>query len=484
VGDVALPYILPKIQNSRVETTKFLNFLGALHARRNREAVVVNKPIDATIDLTTTCQLKCPYCSTGNGTIRRPVSVMRQDRYDAVLSDIGPEVFIIWYFSTGEPLLNKHFTELLTRSKGHEVFSAISTNLSIRLSDQRIDDLLHCGLRLIMASLDGATEETYRRYRVRGQFNLVVDNLGRLAQRKQQLGLEFPLLEWRFLRFRHNQHEEHLARSMARSLGVDVIEFFPGYAPPTASDAEVQLADQPLVGPAAEGRALQRTDLRRGLIDEALAESPKILGLPHHHRPPEALTDERKCDWLYYGTMIYPDGNVGPCCVSNDRDDDFASLDDHDNFTQVWNSTLFQKARRSFSSSERSETICDRCPMPASQHYQFGQKLRGILRIAPPWVLTILNAAPDQFFLEIDRLLLPQEVGVIVDQSLAGHLPDLSTAIKTAEMLAQRQLGIPETPWLLAIQPAAHPARMSGERLFTWLGRGRRIAQTIISRSR
>jgi len=165
-------------------------------------------------------------------------------------------------------------------------------------------------------------------------------NLRRLVEKKRALGLEKPLIEWRFLRFRHNQHEEELARETARSLGVDLIEFFPGYAPPTAPDSEVQAADKPLQGPPIEGPAIMDCTSRpTGMLGQLLCDDPLTYGLP------PAASEERKCDWHYFGTMIYPEGAVGPCCVSNDQEDDFASLDDAAGFTEAWNSPRFLGAR-------------------------------------------------------------------------------------------------------------------------------------------
>lgn len=317
--DIALPYIFPSIKNKNIETKKFINFLSALHSRRNLNLNVHHTPIDATIDFTTTCQLKCPYCAVGNGSIERNISLMKQEKYQQIMNNIGDEVFIIWYFNTGEPLLHKRFEQIITQYKQKEIFSTISTNLSIPLSNERIDQLVQSGLSVISVSLDGATKSSYLKYRIGGEFDLVIDNINRLVNRKKELGLIFPIIEWRFLRFRHNQDEEDLARSMAKSIGVDLIEFFPGSAPNSANDDTVQLADKPLVGPPIEGPLIGNTmNNPRGLLDKYLQNEQYLYGLP------AAKTNERKCDWLYFGTMIYPDGSVGPCCASNNKKDDFA----------------------------------------------------------------------------------------------------------------------------------------------------------------
>ena len=424
MGDLALPDILPLIADRRLETRKFANLLAALRARRRRSIEINHRPFDATIDLTTTCQLKCPYCAVGNGTMERPVSLMGRPLYDRLMSDIGEEVFIIWYFSTGEPLLHKQLSALLTSSKRHQIFSIISTNLSIPLSDDRLDALLKCGLGMISVSLDGATEQTYRQYRVGGHFDLVISNVNRLVQRKRELGLDFPLIEWRFLRFQHNEHEEDAARAMAKRLGVDLLEFYPGSAPPAAKDNEVQSARFPLKGPAISGPALDKAAMaKRSTLDGFLRTE---LNLPRFvSRSPRV----HKCDWHYLSTMIYPSGSVGPCCVSNDLGDDFTTMDEHNCFVDAWNCRSFQQARESFISGVKSNTICDRCPLPAAQTYQFVQKLRAALRIAPDWVLKVLDAAPHDFFYEIDQELMPQEVGSIMSGRLGESVAMLRSNV-------------------------------------------------------
>jgi MoaA/NifB/PqqE/SkfB family radical SAM enzyme len=120
------------------------------------------------------------------------VSYIREDVFTWIANEILDATFITWFFSAGEPLLHKDVAELIGKVKEKEVFSVISTNLSLTLSDEKIDGLLSRGLGMISVSLDGASPETYIKYRRGGQFDLVWRNLRRLIQRKQQLGVTKP----------------------------------------------------------------------------------------------------------------------------------------------------------------------------------------------------------------------------------------------------------------------------------------------------
>jgi MoaA/NifB/PqqE/SkfB family radical SAM enzyme len=234
MSDLALPYVVPPITDPVLERSKYDNFLKALKNRRERVTRLDSRPFDLTMDLTSTCHLKCPYCSTGSGKLKRQKSVMKDELYSDLMRRVGDSCFLIWYFSNGEPLLHKRFGALVGTSRHQEIFSIISTNLSLDLSDDFLREIVTSGLGMISVSLDGVTPETYSRYRRGGDFDLVVRNMRRLVQLKRELGLFYPLIEWRFLRFQHNEHEEEAARALAADIGVDLLEFWPGGRPDRA----------------------------------------------------------------------------------------------------------------------------------------------------------------------------------------------------------------------------------------------------------
>lgn len=223
--------MLPRVQDPRLEYVKHLNFLIALRERRRKATVVCAFPFDLTVDLSMACQLRCPLCPTGARQNDRPRIHLKAEMNQRIIETMGESAFLIWYYSVGEPLLNPRHAELIAEASRREIFSVISTNLSLPLSDVKIDSLLRSGLGMLCVALDGATPETYAKYRRGGKFQLVLENLKRLVYRRRQLGLDRPIIEWRFLLFRHNQHEVARARQMAAEIGVDNLDFFRGIAP-------------------------------------------------------------------------------------------------------------------------------------------------------------------------------------------------------------------------------------------------------------
>jgi sulfatase maturation enzyme AslB (radical SAM superfamily) len=69
-------------------------------------------------------------------------------------------------------------------------------------------------------SIDGASAETYRVYRVRGNFDRVIANVAKINQWKVTYRSRYPLLQWQFVVFRYNEHELPKARVMAQELGM------------------------------------------------------------------------------------------------------------------------------------------------------------------------------------------------------------------------------------------------------------------------
>jgi MoaA/NifB/PqqE/SkfB family radical SAM enzyme len=69
-------------------------------------------------------------------------------------------------------------------------------------------------------SIDGASNETYQLYRVKGNFDTVIENVRKINRFKQQQHSDYPQLTWQFVVFGHNEHEIPVARRLASDLGM------------------------------------------------------------------------------------------------------------------------------------------------------------------------------------------------------------------------------------------------------------------------
>ncbi len=428
MADLSLPLLLPAIRDPELEWRKYTNFFLMLLDRRARREVVHSLPIDAVIDPSSACQLSCPYCALGDKSLQRVRRTMSQEHHAGLIDALGDSLFLIHYFNTGEPLLNKNFTKLVRQTQGKEIYSVLSTNLSVPLNDQAIEDLLTCGLGIITVSLDGTFPDTYTQYRRGGDFGLVIDNLQRLVQTKQRLNLEYPLIEWRFLLFKHNEHQIRDARLIAAAWGVDLLELYPGVVPPDAAPPNPeQHTGLDLLGHATSGPAIDR-GLERCDTPFRRVAGNTLLGTPRGALGPRY----QKCDWLYGGIAPYPDGGVGACCVSNHEKDDLGRIDEKTTVLDVWNNHSFQAARQLFNGGDGGQTVCARCPAKDVQDYQFRATVQAILRNAPEWALALVASDAERFFYPIDFALSPDEFDAIrgMRELTARSFPEIARRLR------------------------------------------------------
>ncbi|HET8783309.1 MAG TPA: radical SAM protein [Pyrinomonadaceae bacterium] len=355
-------------------------YLNVLKLRLNmalkREAVN-SYPVVAFIEPNLYCNLQCPACPTGLRLGLRPTVAIEEELFRATIDQIGDYIFQLYMYNWGEPLLHKRTPEMIAYAKKKDINILLSTNLSIKLTDDYIDRLVSSGLDRMLVSLDGVTQETYSKYRVRGDIELVRENALRIQRAKQRLGSATPKVVWQFLVFRHNEHEIEQARAVYKEWGAD--EFIVG------------------------GAEMPMEPYNAGFEPSTIPEYNVYH--PDHPSQKEAerqLTSDRACAWLYGVFVLNPNGKVSPCCAVPSEKLDFGEYHKGD-FFGVWNNETFRRARRMFAAtpgkkprqprtltteqkvkiSERidgmalrvvnqiseDKLICHRCPIPFLQNY-------------------------------------------------------------------------------------------------------------------
>ena len=182
-------------------------------------------PFEWEVDTTNICQLKCPLCHTGLDNVNRMKGVMHFDTFKKTVDEIKGHTIWLSLYSWGEPLLNKQLPRFIRYAHQSRIATVISTNLSLKLTPEKVEELVRSGLDIMIVSLDGVTQEVYEKYRVRGKLDLVLENIKLIAEKKRELGTRDPYIEWQFIVMKQNEHQIPEARRLARELGVDQIIF-------------------------------------------------------------------------------------------------------------------------------------------------------------------------------------------------------------------------------------------------------------------
>jgi MoaA/NifB/PqqE/SkfB family radical SAM enzyme len=81
-----------------------------------------------------------------------------------------------------------------------------------------LEGLVKYRFRTLVCSIDGASPETYKKYRVGGDFEQVMEHIQRINHYKKEYQSEYPRLTWQFVVFGHNEAELPRARQRAAEL--------------------------------------------------------------------------------------------------------------------------------------------------------------------------------------------------------------------------------------------------------------------------
>jgi hypothetical protein len=192
-------------------------------------ANTIRPPTQIRLETSSFCNLRCPSCSTTIGEVHRQAvggGFLRFENFRKLLDD-NPRVKRIELSNYGEIFLNPTLLSMLelAHQRGVKLTAYNGVNLN-KVRPEVLEGLVKYQFLALTCSIDGASEETYSIYRVRGKFANVIDNIRKINELKRRYRSPFPELTWKFIVFGHNEHELPVAREMARELGMKFLPAF------------------------------------------------------------------------------------------------------------------------------------------------------------------------------------------------------------------------------------------------------------------
>ena len=179
------------------------------------------------IECTAACNISCAQacCAPETGITRtRQAGMLDFDLFTRVVDEAGPSLERIEFFNYGEAFLHKRAIEMCEYIKARfpNVYLYTSTN-GLAFSEEQVRRLVRSGIDEVTFSIDGATQDSYVKYRQRGDFAKAIRNLRAAADEKRASGRDLPFLNWRYILFTHNDTDEEmdLARQVAADTGID-----------------------------------------------------------------------------------------------------------------------------------------------------------------------------------------------------------------------------------------------------------------------
>lgn len=296
-----------------------------------QKPIMWGKPATLSIEPTTSCNLRCPECPSGLRSFTRPTGMIHIDLFEKIIRENHRHLHYLHVYFQGEPFLHPHFTKLIEIAHTYQVYTATSTNAHY-LTESNVDKTLNSGLRQLIVSVDGITQEIYENYRVGGKLTKVEAGIHRLIQTRNERKLRYPYVILQFLVTGVNEHQLPALKEWSKRLQVD----------------ELQL------------KTTQIYSYENGspLIPDNLEYSryiPDGQGKWKLKKQPE-----NKCWRMWQGSVITWDGRVVPCCFDKDASHVFGSVQE-ETLESIWDNASYQAFRSQLLSDRTQIEICSNC---------------------------------------------------------------------------------------------------------------------------
>lgn len=183
-----------------------------LHAERAPDMTPREIPI-IHLEPTSVCNLRCPGCHATEvmeGRTPRRRTFFPFEKFKDLVDNIDIPVRHIAFCGYGEPLLNVDVPRMIAYAKSRlspPPYCSIDTNANIRNLD--VEALIASKVDLIRFALDGAFQENYEQYRRRGDLELALTFMRRVAAERDRQGAS-TMLVWKYVMFAHNDSLEEI----------------------------------------------------------------------------------------------------------------------------------------------------------------------------------------------------------------------------------------------------------------------------------
>jgi len=200
---------------------KFRNRVSVAASYFRHKAVLSGGPIEITLESTARCNLSCPMCPRHTYTFDN--ENMDLDLYRRIVSDCSAYVEFIWPYGIGEPFMHPRIFDMIRMTQEAGIRTGLSTNATL-MDSERADRLLDSGLDYLILAFDGASKETYEKYRVGATFEKTIENIIGFLEKKRERSSSIHVVV-QMVVLKDNVREIPEFRKLWTIPGVDEIRF-------------------------------------------------------------------------------------------------------------------------------------------------------------------------------------------------------------------------------------------------------------------
>ena len=248
----------------------------------------INDILSLELELTSRCNVACPQCPRTNHYFAKDLDHNREITVENLKNWLPKETLnnlkeIIFKGTFSEPLISKHFIDIIEWFKENSKFATISihTNGSLRNKDfwKWLAISLPTGSQVTFA-IDGL-EDTHSIYRINTNYNKIIDNAKIFIENGGNA-------RWQFIIFNHNEHQIEQAKKLSNEIGFK--HFFSMYSDRTVDTNFTQNSNSK--------NGISKDTERKIIIENIVGKNVICQSL---------LKKEIFINW---------DGEVFPCCMT------------------------------------------------------------------------------------------------------------------------------------------------------------------------
>jgi radical SAM protein with 4Fe4S-binding SPASM domain len=288
------------------------------------------------------CNLHCLTCATGAELMKRPKALMPFEMYCNVIDQVKDYVCMVAFWSWGEPFINQDAFRMIRYAKDNGLLVHTSTNGHFFNTKERARRLIESGLDSLIVAADGLDQATYEKYRKGGRLDLVIESIENLVAERTATGAKNPIITFRFIVMKHNEHQLNQVKDFAENLGVDVVTF--------------------------RSAVIKRGETNRG-EDLLPADSSFQIHEPRDPLPEDPHTErfERLCHRPYANLTVFSDGTVVAC------EEDYNAVFPMGNVSEqslrtIVSSTKFKQFISKFNRNPKQFYFCQTCELLDSRY--------------------------------------------------------------------------------------------------------------------
>ncbi len=179
------------------------------------------------MDITNKCNLRCIMCHYKvKEFYAQPLKLITAEKLKYQLQDIAPYVKQIMISCAFEPLMSKHFAEIvgmLHKDFPHMEIALCTNGMLLNSVARKV--IIENRVTNVILSFDGVTKTTLEKIRVGADYGKIISNIMALRDLKLKLHKTQPLLFMDFVLMNSNIHEAPYFVKLCKDLGVEMIDF-------------------------------------------------------------------------------------------------------------------------------------------------------------------------------------------------------------------------------------------------------------------